>query len=160
MANRVVTVGGDRNSLPVDTDATMAADSDFALASQKAVKAHVAAAGAAALMTGKVINPDGIVLPPKVQTATGFLPSGSFVQLNHATVKIEASIIPTPGQLLIVTQANAGDVGHTLTTAGTFDGTNNTATFNAAADTLALFALSSTRWIILNNTGSVALSNV
>lgn len=110
--------------------------------------------------TGKVIDPDGMVFPPEEMTASAALPAASFVQLNHATVAIAATVVPTAGQLLVVTQADAGTAGHTLTTVGTFDGTNNTATFNAQYETLVLFALSSTRWVILGNFGSVGLSAV
>lgn len=46
----------------------------------------------------------------------------------------------------------------TGSTACTFDGTNRTATFNAAGDSLDLVALSTTRWFINVNNGSVALS--
>ena len=46
----------------------------------------------------------------------------------------------------------------TGSTACTFDGTNKTATFNAAGDSLELIALSTTRWFINVNNGSVALS--
>jgi hypothetical protein len=98
--------------------------------------------------------------PGDEMTASGAVSGGSFVNLNHATVSIAATVTPSAGQLLIITQKDAGTVGHTLTTAGTFDGTNNTATFNAQYETLVLFALSSTRWIIIGNFGSVALSAV
>jgi len=46
----------------------------------------------------------------------------------------------------------------TGSTACTLDGTNRTATFNAAGDSLDLVALSTTRWFINVNNGSVALS--
>ena len=46
----------------------------------------------------------------------------------------------------------------TGSTGCTFDGTNRTATMNAAGDSLDLVALSTTRWFINVNNGSVALS--
>jgi hypothetical protein len=59
--------------------------------------------------------------------------------------------------------ASAGSTDNTMvvyTASGvTFDGTNNTATFNAADDALVLKARSATRWQILVNNGSVALSS-
>lgn len=45
-------------------------------------------------------------------------------------------------------------------TSGTFDGTNGRATFNAAADSLELVGLSTARFAIVGNIGSVALSTV
>ena len=45
------------------------------------------------------------------------------------------------------------------TTAGTFDGTNNTATFATAGQFLALYGISATRWIIVANVGTVTLSS-
>jgi hypothetical protein len=93
-------------------------------------------------------------------TETGTLATGGFVELNHETVPILASVVPTKGQVLTITQTDAGTAGHVVTTAGTFDGTNNTATFDAQFETLVLLALNSTRWLILNNNGSVGLSSV
>ena len=63
------------------------------------------------------------------------------------------------GRILVIKQSGAGTITVTQT-AGTFDGTNNTATFNAANETLVLLAISSKRWLILDNIGSVALSAV
>jgi hypothetical protein len=40
----------------------------------------------------------------------------------------------------------------------TFDGTNDDLTFNAAGDSVTLYAISTTRWLITNNVGSVAAS--
>jgi hypothetical protein len=89
------------------------------------------------------------------------MPVTSFLQLNHATVPIAiTALTPTVGQFLVITQNGTGTAGHTVTTAGTFDGTNNTATFNAQHETLVLFGLSSTRWAIVSNIGSVGLSQV
>lgn len=98
--------------------------------------------------------------PGDEMTASGTVPDGSYVNLNHATVAIAASVVPVAGRILIVTQKDAGTVGHTLTTAGTFDGTNNTATFNAQYETLVLLAIDTTRWVIIGNFGSVGLSAV
>jgi len=59
--------------------------------------------------------------------------------------------------------ATAGSTANTsavipATTGITFDGTNRKATFNAAGDALHLVALSTTRWAVVVNTGSVALA--
>jgi hypothetical protein len=98
-------------------------------------------------------------------TATGAITLNSgLVQLNHATVIIAATLdAPTAGdELYIVDNSASGTAAHTVTVpAGvTFDGTNNTATLNAPGEALHLIALSATRWFILENIGSVALSNV
>ncbi len=83
----------------------------------------------------------------------------NFVKLNKTTPKIEATIAaPTEGQLLIITQADAGTAGHTVTlTTGTYDGTATVATFNAAAETLVLFGISATRYVIVANIGAVGV---
>lgn len=83
----------------------------------------------------------------------------SFVRLSNATTAIAVTIdAPKEGWFLVVTQADAGTAGHTVTlTAGTFDGTNNVATFNAAGETLVLMGVSSTRFVVVENIGSVSL---
>lgn len=89
--------------------------------------------------------------------------SGTVI-LNHATVAIEATLdAPTVGdRLLILDFAASGTAAHTVTLpAGvTWDGTNNTATFNAVGEYLDVVAVSATRWYIITNNGSVALSSV
>ena len=70
---------------------------------------------------------------------------------------------PTVGDdLVIVNTSASGTVAHTVTLpAGvTWDGTNNTATLDAPEEALHVVALTATRWLILANIGSVALSNV
>lgn len=94
-------------------------------------------------------------------TASGAIASTtSYVELNSTTPLIAATIAaPSAGRLLVITQTDAGTAGHTVTlTAGTYDGTNNVATFNAAGETLVLFGVSATRFVIVENIGSVALS--
>lgn len=54
---------------------------------------------------------------------------------------------------------SSGNVVVTTPTGVTFDGTNNTATFNAVADELVLGYKSATQWIVIENT-SVSLSSV
>jgi len=127
-----------------------------------AIGTYVAGAGLAVTgsFAGSLTGVTSEVLTPVIQTATGIAPVTSFLQLNSTTPLIASSITPTVGLLLVVTQKDAGTAGHTLTTACTFDGTNNTATFNAANETLVLFGLTSTRWAIISNIGSVGLSAV
>jgi hypothetical protein len=54
----------------------------------------------------------------------------------------------------------SGTVVVTCAEGVTFDGTNNTATFNGAGDTLVLAYKSATEWQIVLNIGAVALSSV
>lgn len=94
-------------------------------------------------------------------TANGAIPDNvSYVQLN-STTKIEATIAaPRAGRFLVITQIDAGTAGHTVTmTAGDYDGTNAIATFNAAEETLVLLGVSATRFVIIENIGSVGLSS-
>lgn len=98
-------------------------------------------------------------------TATGAITLNSgLVILNHISTIIAATLdAPTIGdELKIVDFAASGTAAHTVTLpAGvTWDGTNNTATFNAVGEALHVIALSATRWFILENIGAVALSNV
>lgn len=101
-----------------------------------------------------------VVHTPTVITAEGAIPNTtSFVQLNKAGGALAVTTTPTAGQFLVITQIDAGTAGHTVTLApGTYDGTNSIATFNAAGETLVLFGLSSTRFAVVENVGSVALS--
>lgn len=82
------------------------------------------------------------------------------VRLNHASVAIAATIAkPAPGRFLVITQVDAGTAGHTVTlTAGTFDGTNDVATFDAAGETLVLYGVSESRFVVVENLGTVAFS--
>lgn len=84
------------------------------------------------------------------------------VDLDTADAKMECTIArPRPGRILVITQVDSGTDGHTVTlTQGTFDGTNNTATFNAQYEALVLLGISDKRFLILKNYGSVGLSDV
>lgn len=92
--------------------------------------------------------------------------SGNLVQLNHGSTKIEAVIKqPVPGKFLVLTQTDSGTSGHTVTlTVGTFQTsytsteTDTVATFNNQYETLVLYGLSSTKWLIVLNIGSVGLA--
>lgn len=115
-----------------------------------------------------VLNKDGQTDAGRVSqelTATGAFTLGSgLALLNHASVIIEATLAaPAVGDDLVIVDSSAtGTAAHTVTTAAgvTFDGTNNTATFNLLGETLHVVALSATRWLILENIGTVGLSSV
>lgn len=98
-------------------------------------------------------------------TASGaFTLNSGVLLLNHATVIIEATLdAPAVGdEVYIIDNSASGTIAHTVTLGAgvTFDGTNNTATLNAPNEALHLIAISATRWFILENIGSVALSSV
>lgn len=102
--------------------------------------------------------------PPFEATVNCVIPRGvSFVQLNKSTGALALTVDQiTPGNFLIISQVDAGTSGHTVTlpsgcTYGDAGG-NDVATFNAAGETLVLFAVSATRFVIVENIGSVALS--
>ncbi len=98
-------------------------------------------------------------------TVTGAITiNNGIVLLNHASTIIAATLdAPTAGdRLTILDSSLTGTAAHTVTLPSgvTWDGTNNTATFNLLGERLEVVALSATRWYIISNTGSVALSDV
>ncbi len=99
-----------------------------------------------------------------IYTATGAISLNGHASLNQSG-SILVMTLASPGiagKTLVLSQIDTGTQGHTVTTAaaGGFDGTNNTATFNAQFETLVLRSVTSTRWVIVENIGAVALSSV
>ena len=94
-------------------------------------------------------------------SANGALPvSGVSLITGGAGLASLTLAAPQPGcmaRLRVV--STSGNVVVTTAAGVTFDGTNNTATFNAAADELILGYKSATQWLIIQNT-SVTLSSV
>lgn len=117
-------------------------------------------------ITAKEFIADDSLAQPFVQytvTATNTANCG-FIGLAHASTAILIDV-PAPGRagkfLVIRDNSASGTAAHVATsTGGTFDGTNNTATFNAPGEQLLLYSISSTVWIILLNSGAVAMSSV
>ncbi len=93
-------------------------------------------------------------------TASGAISGVSCVALNKLTPKLQMTIAaPEPGWLLAIYQKDAGTAAHTVTlTAGTFNGTNKIATFNAQNKGLVLLGVSATRFLIVANVGTVTFS--
>lgn len=125
--------------------------------------------GAAGVTVDGVLLKDGFSTgfrQVQALTATGAITVGKhgLVSLAHATVVIAATLAaPAAGyDLIIINTSASGTVAHTVTLpAGvTWDGTNNTATLDAAEEALHVVALSATRWKIMENIGSVGLSTV
>ena len=97
-------------------------------------------------------------------TATGAITAGvQSVELNHATVVVEATIADASnhqGLFIVKDTSTSGTAAHTLTlTAGTFNGTNDIATLNAANEALVVYFDSAGNGTIIENIGSVALSS-
>lgn len=69
---------------------------------------------------------------------------------------------PVPGDRceIRIDSLSSGDVVVTTAAGVTFDGSNNTATLNAAAEALVLAYKSATEWQVVENVGAVALSAV
>lgn len=87
--------------------------------------------------------------------------NAAYVELNNSSASIAATIAaPEAGRFLVITQTDSGTEGHTVTlSAGTYNGTNDIATFNAQYETLVLYGVSATRFVIVENIGSVGLSS-
>jgi len=96
-----------------------------------------------------------------VISANGAVPiSGQNVVVGGAGLAGLTLAAPEPGVLCtIVVRSTSGNVVVTTASGVTFDGTNNTATFNAAADKLVLGYASATQWVVVENV-SVTLSAV
>ena len=124
----------------------------------------VAVTGDVSLTSGGVTAVDSITTgsfgTTELLASGAIVATASYVELNSSTPLIAATIAaPAAGRFLVIVQTDAGTAGHTVTlTAGTYDGTNTIATLNAANESLVLFGVSATRFIIVENVGSVALS--
>lgn len=68
--------------------------------------------------------------------------------------------LPSPGARCVIRIGSLSSGSVVVTCSGTFDGTNNTATFDAANEALVLVYDSATAWAIEANIGAVALSSV
>ena len=137
---------GQRHTLYLADEDDMASDSANAICTQQSIKAHTAfssreneitAAGAA------TFDPDDY---------------GCLV-LNHTSQITVTIAAPVPGKMLVIWQKDAGTAGHTVTlTAGTWDGTNDVATLDAQDECLIVIGVSATRYMIVENIGSIAFS--
>lgn len=91
--------------------------------------------------------------------------TANIIELNHATVAVAATIADFSthaGGLVVIADTSAsGTAAHTVTlTVGTFDGTNNTATFNAPGEVLTVMVKADGSGHVVGNIGAVALSSV
>lgn len=115
------------------------------------------------VLTNKIIRESVAAVAGSTGTGTALPNSGistigstaaavNYVLANPAAAGDKKMIICTAGSTANTSTVTTGS------TACTFDGSHRTATFNAAGDSLELIALSTTRWFININNGSVALS--
>ena len=145
--------GGARVSNILDEDA-MGTDSDTALATQQSIKAYVDTYGG------------GGVLTPTTYTSTGAIStSAKFIELDGTTGALAMTIAaPVKGQSAVITCTNADNESTVTLTSGDFyfvsmgiEGSGNVATFNTVGQTLTLFAVSTTRYIVIQNIGQVGI---
>lgn len=73
-----------------------------------------------------------------------------------ATISVNITA-PQEGQFLVASMPGAG-TANLITLAGTFDGTNDVGAFTAAGQALVLFGISTTRFVIVENIGTVTFS--
>ena len=109
---------------------------------------------------------DASVIAPVALTATAAIDSTArCIKLAHNSTPVlitGPSGVALAGQSMYITNISAsGTAAHTVTlAAGTYDGTNNTATLNAPGETLHVWFDTDGAGCIINNVGSVALSSV
>ena len=100
---------------------------------------------------------------PQILTASGAVVAGTaFLELDHDSVVIAATIAATLGvhrRLSVKNTSDSGTAAHTVTlTAGTWDGTATIATLNAPAEHLIVEFDSEGDGTVIENVGGVVLS--
>jgi hypothetical protein len=115
------------------------------------------------VLTNKIIRESVAAVAGSTGTGTAVPNSGITTISSTSGAKNYVLANPTAAgdrKMLICTAGSTANtcVVTTGSTACTFDGSHRTATFNAAGDSLELVALSTTRWFINVNNGSVVLS--
>ena len=155
----------------VDEDADITTTGDLSVAGTTTLTGAITATGG---VTGDVIgNVTGDVtgdltglikgLPSTTLSVAGptavDLSATNVLVLDGGTAAAAATIAaPVAGAFLAVFCSDGTQDCTVTLTAGTFDGTNEIATFEVTGDSLLLYGLSATRFLILNDIGSVALS--
>lgn len=99
-------------------------------------------------------------LSQTISATTGTIrKNASFVDLDGSSNAVAATLAaPRKGQWLVITHSDSTNNATVTLTAGTWDGTNDVATFADADDTLIVFGISATRFVIVENIGAVAFS--
>ena len=109
---------------------------------------------------------DASVIAPAKLTATAVVASTARrIEVAHNSTPVlitGTSGVDLAGQILCIVNTSAsGTAAHIVTLAdGTYDGTNNTATLNAPAESLIVMFDSAGVGCVVVNTGSVGLSSV
>ena len=115
------------------------------------------------VLTNKIIRESVAAVAGSTGTGTAIPNSGITTISSTSGAKNYVLANPTAAgdrKMIICTAGSTTNTSTVTTgsTACTFDGTNRKATFNGAGDSLELVALSTTRWFINVNNGSVVLS--
>lgn len=115
------------------------------------------------VLTNKIIREPVAAVAGSTGSGTAIPNSGITTVSSTSGAKNYVLADPTAAgdRKLIICTAGSTDntcVVKTGSTGCTFDGSHSTATFNGANDSLELVALSTTRWFINVNNGSVVLS--
>lgn len=107
------------------------------------------------------LRPTGLFMQPESFTANGTATTNvgaiTIAPATAATITVNVRA-PTAGQWLSVAMPAAGTANLEGASGTTFDGTNNTGAFTAAGQALILYAISATRWVIVENIGTVTFS--
>lgn len=84
----------------------------------------------------------------------------SFLELDGTGANVQLTDFRAyKGNYVVISCSDSSNTTTVTTKAGTtLDGTNTVATFDAAGETLVLFAISDTQYVIIENIGAVALS--
>lgn len=106
------------------------------------------------------MDPKGLFLEKLQIAADGDIPSEvSYVEMDASAAQLDLDLAaPAAGRLLVLHCADASNNCVITLGAGTWDGTNTIATFDAADETLVLLGVSATRFVILENIGGVVFS--
>ncbi|NIT58722.1 MAG: hypothetical protein GWN00_21615 [Aliifodinibius sp.] len=83
-----------------------------------------------------------------------------FVELDGGTANVQiTNWTPTVGKTYVIWCSDSTNTTTvTMSSGGTWEGTNDLATFDAANDALIVYAISTTRVLIIENLGSVGFS--
>jgi len=85
----------------------------------------------------------------------------SFIELDGSSASVNLTNLNAyKGQKLVITCSDSSNATTVTTVSGTtLDGTNDKATFDAAGETLVLYAISATQFVVVENIGSVTLGS-
>jgi hypothetical protein len=110
--------------------------------------------------TGKLLLAETVSLAPTTHVADGTLDgTEAWVRMDASSATVDLTLAaPNPGHYQIFDCVDASNSCTVTLTVGDFDGTNFIATLDAAEECLVVFAISATRFIIIENIGAVALS--